>query len=228
MAAHKLTKKEIKQDSFITNMEKALEFLQRNATAVGAVLLIIVVLLVGGSYVQKGREASRVEASYMLYQGQMMLAQGEYEIAITPLQDCIDKYSGSEFGKFARVSLVQALLGAGETETALARLDEFMAEIPATHAAGQDLRSIQASAYADAGRFAEAADFQAALITDDLPDAVFYSRSVRRAEWLTKAGNNAAALAIYTDLESALAAGDLTVSGNDLANRMEVARALMQ
>ena len=48
MAAQKFTKKSLKQDSFITYTERALEYLQRNATAVGVGLLVVVVLLVGG------------------------------------------------------------------------------------------------------------------------------------------------------------------------------------
>ena len=49
MAAQKFTKKDLKQDSFVEYIEKALEFLQRNATVVGVGFLLLVVLLVGGS-----------------------------------------------------------------------------------------------------------------------------------------------------------------------------------
>ena len=115
MAAQKLTKKDLKKkDSFITSTENLLEYVQRNATAVGIVLLAIVVLAVGGSYVRKGQQASRIEASYMLYQGQMLLSEGQFELAMAPLQDCIEKHGGSEFGKYARLSLVQAMLANGE------------------------------------------------------------------------------------------------------------------
>ena len=47
----------------------------------GVGLLVVVVLLVGGSYVRKSRSAAEAEASFQFYQGQNMLAQGDYDLA---------------------------------------------------------------------------------------------------------------------------------------------------
>ncbi|MDD5718841.1 MAG: hypothetical protein PHQ53_04060, partial [Candidatus Krumholzibacteria bacterium] len=62
MAAQKFTRKDLKKDSFVESTDRALSFIQQHATAVGAVLLILVVLLVGGSYVRKGQQAAKMEA----------------------------------------------------------------------------------------------------------------------------------------------------------------------
>ena len=226
MAAQKFTKKDLKKDSFVTSTEKALEFFQRNATATGIVLLAVVVLLVGGSYVRKGQQAARVEASYMLYQGQMLLGEGQYELAMAPLQDCIDKHGGSEFGKFARLSLVQAMLGNGEAEAALARIEEYSAELSSNHPAGRHLALVRAHALADAGQYAEAADAIAATITDQLPDPDIFERTVRQATWLQKAGRGAEAVTVLETLRDRAAAGDVQIFGNELETRIAAARAL--
>jgi tetratricopeptide (TPR) repeat protein len=226
VAAQKFTKKSLKQDSFITSTERALEYLQRNATAVGVGLLVVVVLLVGGSYLSKGRAAARVEASYMLYQGQTLLTQGEYEMAMGPLQDCIEKHGGSEFAKYARLNLVQALIDLGDAEGALARLDEYAADIPVGHPAYKNMQLLRVTALADAGRPGEAADALAPLITDELSDQVYFQRTVRQAEFLQEAGRGQEALALLEGLKSAVAAGDRQVLGDELDNRIEVARIL--
>jgi len=227
VAAQKLTKKDLKKkDSFITSTENLLEYVQRNATAVGIVLLAIVVLAVGGSYVRKGQQASRIEASYMLYQGQMLLSEGQFELAMAPLQDCIEKHGGSEFGKYARLSLVQAMLANDEPEAALARIDEYSGDVSADHPVARNLAVLRANGLADTGQFAEAADAIAATIDDHLADYEIYTRTVQQATWLQKAGDDAAALSLLENLRDRTAAGEIDNFGRDLDTRIEIARAL--
>ena len=224
MAAQKLTKKDLKQDSFVDWAEKALEFLQANATGVGVALLVLVVVLVGGSYLRKQQSAARTEASYILYQGQMLLGQGDYTLALGPLQECVEQYGGTEFGKYARLSLVQAHAGLGDAAGALAKIDEYLDEIDAGHPVHADLQVLRAYVLADVGEFAEAAAALAALTSTDLADDVYYERIVRQAEWLNSAGQPGQALVLLEGLESAAAAGELEVFAQDLENRLEIAR----
>lgn len=226
MSAQKFTKKELKQDSFVATTEKVLEFGQRNATVIGGVLLVLVVLLVGGSYLKNSRAAAARDASAMLYQGQTLVAQGDYTAAMGPLQDCIDDHGGSEYSHYARVSLIQAMLALDETETALARIDQFSAEIPADSQAGQDLVQLKAFAMASAGQYVEAAAALEALISRDLDDTTYYQRNVQRVLWLQQAGQHADAVAVLENLEALTDAGEIDQFGNDLENRLAVARAL--
>lgn len=224
MAAHKLTKKEMKQDSFVEWAEKSLEFLKENATSVGIALLVLVVVLVGGSYLRNQQAAARAEASYMLYQGQMLLGQGEYTLALAPLQECVEQHGGTEFGKYARLSLVQARAGSGDVAGALVKVDEYLEEVDTGHSVHADLQVMRAYVLADVGQFAEAASALAALTTTDLADDVYYERTVRQAEWLNSAGQSGQALDLLEGLESAAAIGDIEVFKQDLDNRLEVAR----
>jgi len=227
VAAHKFTKKNMKQDSFLSSTEKALEFLQRNATVVGIGLLALVVVLVGGSYWQQSQEASRVEASYMLFQGQTFIDQGDFEGAVVPLRDCVEEHGGTDFGRYARVALVHALLGAGEVDQALAAADRYAYEIPADHPAVTELALIRATALADAGRPAEAAAAMESLISADLPDNTYIQRSLRRVQWLREAGDRAAAVAVLEELRDAAAAGEITPIGTELERELERTRALL-
>ncbi len=227
MAAHKFTKKDLKQDSFVSSTERALEFLQRNATVVGIGLLTLVVVLVGGSYWQQSQEASRVEASYMLFQGQTFIDQGDFEGAVVPLRDCVEEHGGTEFGRYARVALVHALLGAGEVDQALGAADRYADEIPADHPAATELALVRATALADAGRPAEAAAAMESLISAELPDNTYIQRSLRRVQWLREAGDRAAAVAVLEELRDAAAAGEITPMGTELERELERTRALL-
>lgn len=228
MAAQKFTRKELKTDPFVTQVEKSLNFLQANATAIGAALLVLVVLLVGGTYVRKGQEASRQEASYLLYLGQSLLSQGDYLLALSPLEECVEKHGRTDFAKYARASVVEALLGSGEVENALARLDVYRQEVGPKHPARQKLELLQAHALADAGRFADAADALGRLTDRSLPDVLYYERTVRRAAWLERAGQPLESVKLLTSLKNAIASGDIQVAGldSDLEQRLQVVRAL--
>ncbi len=228
MAAHKFTKKDLKKDSFLDSTEKAIDFLQRNATAVGAGLLALVIILVGGSYWQQSQEAARVEASYMLYQGRSLIDQGQFEAAVLPLRDCVEQHGGSEFGHVARVALVNALLGAGEVESALAEAERFAAEFPGRPRAAEELALLPAAPLADAGRPGEAASVLAPLITGDLEDVVYIQRSLRRAQWLREAGQTGEAVSVLESLRDAIAAGEITERGNEVQKQLELARALQR
>lgn len=225
MAAQKFTRKDLKHDSFVSGTEQALEFLQKHATVVGGALVVIVVLLVGWSYVSKGKAASQAEASFMLYQGQMYVGESDYDMAMVPLRACIEQHGDTDYGRYARVSMIQAMLGDGDAEGALQNIDQYLGEIPAGHVAHDDLLLLRAYALADAGRYGDAADAMAGLISGDLADGVYYDRTVRRAEWLRLAGRGAEAVTALEALKADAAAGKLEVAAADLDRRIDVARA---
>lgn len=226
MPAHKFTKKDLKQDSFVSTTEKFLEFGQRNATVIGVVLLVLVVVLVGGSYLRNSRADAAREASAMLYQGQTFLAEGNYAAAGSVLQDCIDNHGGSDFGRYARVAQVQTFLASGEAERAVALVQQYRDDIPDGHPAARDLRLLEAYAVAAVGEAGEAADLIAGFITPDLPDGVFYERSVQRADWLRDDGRTTEAVGVLAELDRMVKSGERTAfPPNDLEKRLAVARA---
>lgn len=228
MAAHKFTRKDLKKDPFVENTEKVLEFIQSNATAMGVGLLVLVVLLIGGTYMRKGQESARIESSYLLYHGQTLLVQGDHDLAMVPLSECIEQHGGTDAGKFARVAMVRALLGAGQTEDAKSSLEAYRREIDPKHPAHAQLEQLQAYVLADEGRFEEAATALGDLITPEMPDAMTIDLTMLRASWLQKAGQPLAAHQLLQDLEAAIEAGQLDAGGqaSELERRLETARAL--
>jgi tetratricopeptide (TPR) repeat protein len=226
VSAHKFTKKDLKQDSFVSNVERAMEWGQKNATVIGVVLLVLVVVLVGGSYLRTSQRNAALEASAMLYRGQNLVAQGDFQAAMGPLQDCVDQHGDSEFANYARVSIIQALLAMNETEVALARVGEFKDAVPADHPAHGDLGVLEAYVLASAGKPGEAADAMEPFATRDLSDRMYYDRTVQRAEWLLDAGRAGEGIALLEGLDAAIRDGELDVAVGELEKRLAVARAL--
>lgn len=226
MAAQKFTRKELKQDPFVEKTQKAVEFIQQHATLVGAALLLVVVVLVGGSYVRKGQEAGGIEASFLLYHGQTLLNQGAPDLAMAPLQECIEKRGKTEYATYARASLVQALLANGETDAALARAEVYRQEVDRAHPVRADLDMLYVHALADAGQYEVASATLADMPTDGLTDVMIYDRYIQRSRWLHAAGSHATAHQVLEDLHQLIVSGELALPTSDIQQRLEVARAL--
>lgn len=228
MAAQKFTRKELKKDPFVMQTERALSFIQEHATALGVGLVLLVVLLVGGTYLRQGQAASQQEASYLLYLGQNLVSQGDYMLAIAPLEECIEKHGRTDFAKYARVALAQALLGFGEVDNALMRIEVFRDEVGSRHPAVEQLALLHAHALADRGDFEEAARAIGEITNLDLADEIYYDRVLQRARWFDAAGQHIAALNVLTELRDRIRAGLLQVTATDgeLELRLEVTRAM--
>ena len=72
MAAHKLTRKELRQDGFVNWIERALEYVQENLVKAAIVAAVVVIVIVGGSYIRSSRMQAHQKASALLYQGQLL------------------------------------------------------------------------------------------------------------------------------------------------------------
>ena len=228
MAAQKLTRKELKRDPFVIHTERVLSFIQAHATAVGAALIVVVVLIVGGTYVRQGRIAAEQEASYLLYLGQNLLSQGDYMLAMAPLEEVIEKHGRTEFAMYARVSMIQALLGVGEPAAAMARAEIYRTAIDNRHPASRLLAVVRANAMADLDRYGEAAQALAEVTTPDLPPSIYFNRTMQRARWLELAEDYTGALQLLERLDDSIASGALHVPeiARELEQRLEVVRAL--
>lgn len=225
--AHKFTKQELKQDSFVDTTQRVLTYGQQHATLIGVILLVIVVVAVGGSYLKSSRENAAREASALLFEGQTLATQGDDMGARGPLEDCIELHGGSIFARTARLSLIQVYLNLGQPDQALALADESLDAVSGDPTTAEQLTVLRAHALAANGQYGEAADAMATTIGDDTPDMAVYQRSIVQAEWLMQAGQPDLARVVLEQLDEGIRTGQLEVAvGNDLTNRLGVARAL--
>lgn len=228
LSTHKLTKKELKHDGFVEGTEKGLEFLQKHGMMIGIAALAVVVLIVGGTYMQKSKTASANQASYLLYQGEGLLASGNLAGAQAPLQECIDRYGDSEFGRLARVGLAKAYLAAGANEDVIASVDLWLADVPDTHPADRALRVAKATALSSLDRHADAAAAFGELAASATTDAELFELTIRQSESLRHGNQAAEALRVLEALDARRAMGEVTAPPTtDLRTRLEVLRAVV-
>lgn len=227
MAAHKLTKKDLKHDGFLDRTEQALEFAQKNATALGIGLLVVVVLIVGFVYVRNSRAAARVQAGVLFHQGENLLAEGQYQTAMIPLQEAVDQYGGTDFGKYARVSLARAMLAVGDDEAALADIERWQQDVPAEHPASRGLKTARAAALANLDRYGDAAAVYDELAATAPSGQERYDMRLRQADCLRRGGQPREALAVLESLQTAVQTREIEVSNvAGLENQITLVRAL--
>jgi hypothetical protein len=228
LATHKLTKKELKHDGFVEGTEKGLEFLQKHGMTFGLIAVAVVVVIVGGSYMQKSKASSTNQASYLLYQGEGMLTNGNLEGARAPLQECIDRYGDTEYGRLARVGLAKAYLAAGANEDAVASVDLWLKDVPESHPANRSLRIARATALSSLAKHAEAAAAFGELAASAKTDAEVFDLTFRQADNLRLGGQPAEALRVLEALDARRAKGEIKAPPTaDIRSRLEVLRAIV-
>ncbi len=228
MSTHKLTKKELKHDGFVEGTEKGLEFLQKHGMFLGLAILAVVVIIVGGTYLQKSKASSTTQASYLLYRGEGLLASGNLEGAQAPLQECIDRYGDTEFGRLARVSMAKAYLAAGANDDVVASVDLWLKDVPDDHPADRSLRLAKATALSSLQRHAEAAAAFGELAAAASSVGEVFEFTIRQSESLRQGGQAAEALRVLESLDARRAKGEITAPpSSDLRSRLEVLRAIV-
>jgi len=91
----KITRKELKQDRFITATLKAKDFLEKNSKLVIRSifgLLIVVVIIV---FFVRSKQTANVNAANMLSRVQFMLGGPQQEAAVDSLKIIVDRYDGT-------------------------------------------------------------------------------------------------------------------------------------
>ena len=156
----RLTKREIKEDQFVTWVVQASAFVQQRvkelAIGVGAVLLTVVVVV---SIVQYGKHRVAAAAD-LLAEVEVAKRSGKALDEITDLYaQVIDKYGGTSSGAQAQIGLAEAKLAAGDTEGARAAFQQYLRK----HKGDDPLLSYAAwsgigACFEDEGRYVEAAE----------------------------------------------------------------------
>jgi predicted negative regulator of RcsB-dependent stress response len=226
VAARKFTRKELRQDGFVKWTERTLEYVQENYVKAAVIAAVVVVVLVGGTYIRNSRLQAHQKASALLYQGQSMLSIGSYESARARLQECVERFGGGDFGDLARLGLAEAQIGLGENELALQTLGEAMAAIRAEDALYTSFLTVQATAQANLERYDDAATTYEQALTGELLPVQRYDLTLRQADALRQAGRTAAGLVLLENLQTAIDEGKLDIPARDLGTRIDLYRAL--
>ena len=152
MGIKKITRKQLKQDEFISGMNKFTYFMQENwkpfAFGLGAVLVICLLIVAWRAYTERtsARAMRLLDQGLEAFQGRV-LSSGEeasvipgertfaseeekYREEIQAFENVIDKYPNTGAGRTARYYLALSHLGNFKTEEGLEQLDGIIESSP--------------------------------------------------------------------------------------------------
>ncbi len=229
MPSHKLTRKELKHDGFVDWTGRASDFLQVHYMRVGIVVLLILALILGVRLVREGQRRSAQRASYLLYQGQSLLLRGDHLAARGPLQEVVDRFGGTPFGKQAALGLAQAQLAGSEPDQALTSIERAARGLRANDPLALASARLRAAALITLQRLPEAENvYRDLLAVADLPDEARLELALALADCLKLAGRPADGAQVLVELLARIERGELKVQGRerDLESRIQLLKAL--
>jgi len=226
LSAQKLTRKKLKQDSFLDWTARTVEFVQENYVKLAIGIGVVVVVVVAVSLYFQGQQRAHEQASFLLYQGESLMYRGAYEAARERLQECHDRYGGSLFGKRAGLDLGHTYLALGDPVQTLAILDGIADQVGQRGAMHRELQMIKGAALVDLQRFDEAAAVYRQLREEDLDPNERYEVAMRLADCLRLSGQVQEGLNVLEDLKAAVDRGDIPSESRDLDTRLQIFRAL--
>ncbi|MFH1844242.1 MAG: tetratricopeptide repeat protein [bacterium] len=209
MTAHKLTRKELKQDSFVQWTSRAVDFIQDNylRLAIGAVA--VVVLIVAVSFFTRGQVQARESAAALLFQGQQLLGQGEYGAAEQRLQECRESYGGTMFGKQACLDLAQALMIQGQDARALDIITEGLQDAGSDLDTARALNKMKASCLMNLQQYDGAISLYRDLLAGATVDNERFDLVKRLASSLKLTGQLPAAISVLEELQRDVDLGEV-------------------
>lgn len=227
MPTHKLTRKELKHDSFMEGTARATDFLQANYARVGIGLLVVIAAIFGVRFMQQGQARSAQKASYLLYRGESLLQRGAYAEAKQPLQELRDSFGGSKFAAQGGFDLAQALAGLGENDAALATIDKTLSDSGVDAGLKTALRMLKASVLGSLKRYPEAQTAVRDLLkAPGLGARERYAGTLLLADLLRLDGKPGEAVDLLTTLQKEIDSGALDVEARDLESRIQLLKAL--
>ncbi len=126
MTSKKITKRQLKEDAFVSAAFETGHFLRGNLNKLilGAVGVLVAVGAVW--FYISYRQDRLQEASAALFKAQAIYLQGQYELAATDFEKVAEEYSGLDDGIKALFYAGESHFNAGDNEQALARFEQCL------------------------------------------------------------------------------------------------------
>jgi len=223
-----MKRRDLKQDSFVEWAARAAEFVQQYYVHLGIGILVIAVAVIGFSLYKKSQISAQESASFLLYQGQSLMSRGNFDAARAPLQECIERFSGTRSGKQARLDLAHSFLATGDNEAALASLEDGFSQVEATDPLYLKLLASKAATFINLAQYRDAEHIYRRLLAGNPNELEIGEWTMRLADCLQLEGRPDEAVALLEDLQSELESGKISKAPRDLESRLQVFRALAQ
>lgn len=227
MATHKLSRKELKHDSFLDWIANSTEWLQKNYVKVAVGLLVLIAAIIGIRMALAAQVKARHRAMQEMFAAESLLLRGDFAGARTLLTEIRDRFGDSALGRQAAQDLAQAQLALGENDAALATLDQTLAKVPRNDPMWRVLLGLKANALDALRRPDEShAIYRDLLASQDLTPQERYATTMAFAGSLELAQKRQEAIDLLTRLQAAINTGELKVTDRAHEAKLRLLQAL--
>jgi outer membrane protein assembly factor BamD (BamD/ComL family) len=158
MSPHRITKKEIKQDKFVTYALKTSEWVQKHlnqvlAVAGGVIVVVAVVIFVISSQAKRERKAAE-----LLGKANFELQTGDIAAAVADLQTVVNSYGGSKSAGQASFLLASAYFYAKDYVQAQSMFEKYLNDYGEDPLMASSSQAGIADCHLQKGNFAEAGE----------------------------------------------------------------------
>ncbi len=116
--SHRLTRGELKEDKFVTEVLHVVRFVDRRRREVGAAAAVVVIAVAAVLVVQARARSAEQEAARLLAVAEIALAAGSRDEAVAGYRHLVEAFAGTAAGREAGVYLGQLLLEQGDVDGA--------------------------------------------------------------------------------------------------------------
>jgi len=121
----RLSKKQLKQDKFVTTTFEMAQFVQDHTRKVVTGLVIVVIVAGSGLYYWNYSSHRDMRAARLLTNGRVSYEAGNYPLAITDFEKFRQEFLNTRYGEEALLLLADSYYQAGSFEEARSILDQF-------------------------------------------------------------------------------------------------------
>jgi tetratricopeptide (TPR) repeat protein len=157
LSADRITKKQLKSDSFITNTLKAWEYARMHQNTLFVALVIVIVIVAGTLYIGNARRQSREQAQSLFGEALTYYMAGQVPAAEQRFQQVHDGAAGSREGRYALYFLGKCALIEGRNLEAIDAFDSYLKAVSNKGFFHDAALAGKASALENERRFNEAA-----------------------------------------------------------------------
>lgn len=213
----KSKRSEIAEDPIHEQLSAALKWTMDNRNLLIALGVVFVLIVAGGNYYLKQRQAQADDASALLLQGLTEYNEGDFAAARAALTELLEERSGTPAAQSAQLFLANTLYELGEIAAAKAAYEASLQKLNDPFLRLSAREGI-AACTEEAGLWTEAATLYREVAVDYQHEESQARNLLAAARCLATSGDPAGARAIYLEIEETLPA---------LAIDARVARALL-
>ena len=153
----RITKKQMKEDKFVTSTFKVVEFVQEHSTQLIFGCIVVIVIILAGFFIANSKKQKNLEADAQLGRALLVYQSGDYAGAVNLFEPILRSYGGTQSASQATFLLANCHYFTGNYDKALEYYNKYTTM-------GHTLSSLKASAVQGAaacheqkGDYAEAA-----------------------------------------------------------------------